>query len=174
VEVTTSWEGHEETTSWGTCDVPSSLAAGATSGGTDYTCPDPIKIPEIELYYSSVHFTITSAQNSCKVMSFRPYFYVKSTAAAYNTGAAVVDCSGAVAAPPIDCYGGAGTLIIPSFPTNGGIYFLTVEGTLTATYDVISANLQRQVSAAFSGWITVGYRMMPARPRVPPELLANS
>jgi hypothetical protein len=148
IEVQTSFEGTTETTTWGTCTVPATATASTAASGTVYPCSD-ITIPEIELYYSDIHFVITSAANTCKLISFRPYYYLKSVSNAYvNPAGTTVDCT---ANPtPIDCYGGVGTQIIPAFPNNGGVYFLTAAG-LTQTFTGTSANTQRQQAGPYTG-----------------------
>ena len=178
IEVTTSFEGTTTTTSWGVCSVPSTLAGAASASGTVYNCPTTFAIPEIELYYSDIQFTITSSASTCKVISFRPYYYQLSTNVAFVTaGGTTIDCSGGVTAPTADCYRGVGIAIIPSFPTNGGIYFLTATG-LSKTFTASSANTKRQSGGNFSNinnrWVANDASAATRASGIAGQLVANS
>ncbi|CAE78692.1 hypothetical protein AB1A81_03380 [Bdellovibrio bacteriovorus] len=98
-------------------------------------------IPEARLFYSHVNFKMgTSVASACPILKFRPYYYVRS-----NLDVVAPDPA---AMPPIlgspgytppgsdtaiscgdgkdkSCYGGAAPTLVPEFPKNGGLYFLT-------------------------------------------------
>ncbi|MBS1961054.1 MAG: hypothetical protein JST04_02475 [Bdellovibrionales bacterium] len=119
------------------CSVPSGSATG-----TAVTCSG--KIPEGQLYFSNLKFTVgTTSSNTCHTIVFRPYYYVASTAAAYTPpgSTSAVDCS----VLPLDgsCYNGAAKEIVPSFPDYSGVYFLTSTGN-EADYTISSGNTLQQ------------------------------
>ncbi|MEK2644527.1 hypothetical protein [Bdellovibrio sp. BCCA] len=84
-----------------------------------------ISVPEGQLYYSNVNFDIgTLSPEKCPIISFRPYYYLRSNTAGFTPpgDTTVVDCS--LQSDP-KCYGGAAPTLIPEFPKNTGLYFLT-------------------------------------------------
>ncbi len=153
VDVATQYESNDKgLDNKGTCKVGPDVTPRSDSGGTVVNCP-AISIPEQQLFFSNVHFTVTAAPDKCKIIFFRPYFYRISTSATYTppTATGPLDCSKNDQTEPATCYGGAGTLLIPSFPRNGGQYFLPGDGTtLTNTWIAKSANSQRQTGGAYS------------------------
>lgn len=115
------------------CSVPTGSAVG-----TAVTCTG--KIPEGQLYFSNLKFTVgTTTPSTCHTIIFRPYYYLASQAAGYIPpgSSSAVDCS----ASPIDssCYNGVAKEIVPSFPDATGIYFLTSTGN-ESDYDASSGN----------------------------------
>ncbi|WII71333.1 hypothetical protein QJS83_12755 [Bdellovibrio sp. 22V] len=115
-----SWEGTDGKTieRIGNCSIPNLAPIGHLEECT-------ISIPELKLYYSDVHFNVgTLADNSCAHINFSPYYYLRSTDAAYLPPGetSTVDCS--PTQKPAKCYGGAATNIAPDFPKNVGVYFL--------------------------------------------------
>ncbi len=106
------------------CTVPKDSAA------TDSTCS--VTIPEARMFFSDFRFTWGSTNSSvCKVMIFRPYYFLGS-----NTSAAFVpywstdqssplDCT--VSPTPADCYMGSARYVVPSFPSNTSLYVLSAQ-----------------------------------------------
>ncbi len=106
------------------------------------------KIPEAQLHYSSLHFTVgTSNPSICSILTFKPYYYLGSTAGLFDppwdssiTGAVCDTVTGPNGGPTdANCYDGAAKQIVASFPTYTGMYFLSANGAET-TYSIDSAN----------------------------------
>jgi hypothetical protein len=143
VKVSTSWETTPTLIDpQFTCSIPSGSATVST------TCTG--KIPEGQLHYSTLHFTVgTSNPSTCAILIFRPYYYLGSTAALFNppwdstiTGAVCNTVTGPNGGPAdANCYDGVAKQIVASFPTYTGMYFLTANGG-EKTYDADSANLK--------------------------------
>jgi len=117
-----------------TCRIPEgSATTSATCSGT---------VPEGQLHYSKIRFTVgTTNSSTCRILIFKPYYYVASNAAGFVPPwdtTTTVDCS--VGAPDdAACYDGVAKEIVTSFPTYTGMYFLTAEGA-EQSYDASSAN----------------------------------
>ena len=94
----------------GTCEVPATASRGSLT-----TCE--ISVDEGRLYYSNLRFTIATEATgplACSVLSFVPYYYVRSTSATYRAPSdplTDVNCSGAATVPGLLCYGGAGPVM---------------------------------------------------------------
>lgn len=125
----------------GSCIVPKNTVAGSTE--SNITCS--VSIPEAQLYYSNLDFKIgTSDSNYCAIISFKPYYYLRSTSATfkpYPSSTDVVDCTD----PSLEarCWGGAAPIIAPEFPKNFGTYFLPIAKSSTS-YTLTSSNSRRQ------------------------------
>ncbi len=129
-------------------DADTNLEGGCyiTSSSSATTCN--INIPESTLYYSDLIFKVgTNKAENCQRIVFRPYFYKRSASATYPIMTGVLDCSGPT--PPADCYGGAAPLLISSFPTSTGQYFLTGDS-IVAEYTLTSSNTRRTTSNDYS------------------------
>jgi hypothetical protein len=89
----------------------------------------------------NVGYNSTYNPYGCTIVTFTPYYYLASTAAAFQPGweQASENCS--TSPIPIGCYSGIGTVIIPSFPLYGGIYYDVAQSTtFTATGTSANAN----------------------------------
>lgn len=124
------------------CNVP----FGTTPGSPAATMACNLAVPEGNLYYSKLRFTIgTDDASTCAFVSFQPYYYQASSSAGFlpNWSQTPIDCS----ANPIsaDCFSGAALQIAPSFPTYRGTYILpTVESSHAYTID--SGNVKQRGS----------------------------
>ncbi len=101
-----------------TCEIAAGTAMlpyDPSGSGSSLNCR--VKIPEIQLYYSSLRFDVKIADKSCAVVVFRPYWYRASSAAAFTPrwGTTAIDCS--VADAPVECYSGPATKMVSQFPT---------------------------------------------------------
>ncbi len=95
-----------------------SCALDATDSiGTTKNCT--ITIPERKLYFSDLTFMMgTKNAAVCPVVIFSPYYYLRSSNAAYTAPgeATTTDCS--VSSKPTACYGGAAPALIGAdFPS---------------------------------------------------------
>lgn len=108
-----------------TCEVSPSAARGSTT-----TCE--MWVEEGKLHYSDLKFIVgTNAPDTCTIIKFRPYYYVRSTSATYTPAGASadeeIDCSALNSAK---CFGGAApTLLGSDFPNFKGRYFLSANQT---------------------------------------------
>jgi hypothetical protein len=149
VEVKTLWENATETQTHATCTVTDATVPKQAVTGTPVSCT--ASIPEAQLYYSSLRFSI-SASTQCDIVTFRPFYYQISDSAAYtppNTTTVVV-CDGSTTPIPQACFGGAGTNIITNLGTNTGLYFLPGFEP-SRDFEAISGNTKRQSAPEFSG-----------------------
>jgi hypothetical protein len=141
--VSTSWEGNDtDLTVWKSCDL------SGTVTGAPLTSTCSVLIPEGQLHFSKLHFIVgTTNPQTCKRLSFFPYYYKLSNGAAYTppwyTDTTTVDCSGVTVPMPVDCYDGAAPQILSTDfnPVGGytGRYFMTAAET-EHTYTIVSAN----------------------------------
>lgn len=120
-------------------------ANGTAASPANVTCT--VNVPETQLFYSKMKFTITHDTATCSLASFCPYYYQKSNAAGFDpdgTGTAV-DCS---ATPvPDACYGGPAKELVPSFrPVTGGntCIFSTSSTALEKTASAPNEKTSRQ------------------------------
>jgi hypothetical protein len=102
------------------CEVPRLAPIGTVKNCT-------FTVPEAKLYYSNLKFIIgTTMPSVCSIVHFDPYYYRRSTNAAFKPPGEEtdIDCS---ATPAADnkCYGGAAPTILDDFPKNTGRYFNT-------------------------------------------------
>jgi len=133
VEVSTIYEGGTDSTVEGRCNIDT------TNPSVHQTCT--VRIPELRLHFSGLSFKIgTSSADTCAQISFQPYYYQRSSSAAYLPyGTTSIDCS---ATPPANagCYGGAAPALLKTdFPGFKGLYFLPAVS-LTGTFTVPSSN----------------------------------
>lgn len=137
VEVRASYENNSSKTLFGSCSVSTSDPIGTTK-----TCT--IRFPELLLYNSELEFYVaTNNKNTCKKVSFVPYYYLKSNSSTMlidNSAGTTADCSGQ-ASPP-ECWGGAAPNIIEGFPASRGLYFLTVNQ-LSSKYELESSDIRQ-------------------------------
>lgn len=117
---------------------------------TSDTCT--INIPELTMHYSDIIFKVgTNSTSQCDMVSFRPYYYLRSTNAAFVPVAGrpteTKDCS--ISGSEKFCYGGAAPEIVPSFGSYTGVYFLT-NASIETEYTLPSANTRYGTSAADS------------------------
>lgn len=111
--------------------------------GTSINCE--ISVPEEKMYYSGFRFTTgTLDPVACPIVHFNPYFYQRSSSAAYVPPGATssIDCSGAADMDKM-CFGGAATNLIEGFPKNTGYYFVT-SLTEKQDYSMKSENSTKQ------------------------------
>lgn len=134
LKVSTAWEETPDT--WVdkvTCQIPlGSATVLSTCSGT---------VPEGQLHFSKIKFTVgTTNPTACKIVIFRPYYYMLSTGAAYTPpwGDTAIDCS---TDPTADCYDGVALDIVPSFPDFTALYYLTTNA-LENQYEATSSNLK--------------------------------
>lgn len=105
-----------------------------------------INVPELTLHFSDLSFKVgTGSASNCEVIIFRPYYFLRSTSAAYvndlSAPTTTIDCS--VASPVAGCYGGAGPALFgTTFGINTAKYFLT-KNELSHAFDLPSINTQR-------------------------------
>lgn len=132
VQVLSSFEGASDTTYQGGCYFDASESPPMTR-----TCT--VRIPELVLHFSDLHFKIGSNDKvNCTQVAFFPYFYLRSTSPTYLPPGATttIDCSNS---DKMDCFGGAAPKMLPSFLSASGVYFLpSVKD--NATYDLKSSN----------------------------------
>lgn len=142
-ELKTNYEKVEGATLFQRCYIPK----GTTASGTGSTIECKIQIPELQLYYSDLTFTIGSANpETCRNVTFIPYYYVRSTSAVFKPGATEYDCSKALSPTsdtPKQCFGGSAVALAPGFPLNSGVYILPAYES-KASYVLKSANSLRQ------------------------------
>lgn len=95
--------------------------------GPAKTCT--ISIPELVLYFSDLIFEVsTQSRLTCTNITFTPFSYARSVSAGFvNDRAVTVDCSEPLYQRSADCYGGAAKDIVPGFPLNQSVYFLTAN-----------------------------------------------
>ncbi|WP_374029817.1 hypothetical protein [Bdellovibrio bacteriovorus] len=142
-----SWEGSDGQTTerMGNCSISPNAPIPTT-----INCS--IAVPELQLYYSKVHFLIgTLKPEACSAIDFVPYYYRRSNQANFKPAGsdADIDCS----ASPADkkCYGGAGPSMIEKFPADKGTYFLPY---VTSSYDFV---LESENSTRWYGGTHVNY-----------------
>ncbi|MFV8248547.1 hypothetical protein [Bdellovibrio bacteriovorus] len=115
-------------------------------------------IPEAQLYYSHLQFKMgTTVASSCPILKFRPYSYMRSNmglVAADPTATPPVAGQPGYTAPDTEtaiscstgkdgiCYGGAAPTMVPDFPLNDHLYFMTHIGPESA-YTLNSENSLR-------------------------------
>lgn len=86
-----------------------------------------VAVPEGRLYFSSMSFSFTWLDTSCKLLTYAPYYYQGSSGAAFfppwNLGSATpIVCN--VSPLPVGCYSGAASgLGIPGFPIANALIF---------------------------------------------------
>lgn len=117
-----------------------SFAEDASEGST-VNCT--VSIPEGRLYYSNVNFDIgTSNVAKCPIINFSPYYYRRSNTAGFTPRGetTAIDCS--AVEPDAKCFGGAAPTLVPEFPKNTGLYFLTGV-TPASSYTLPSENKTR-------------------------------
>ncbi|WP_413585795.1 hypothetical protein [Bdellovibrio sp. HCB274] len=143
LNVSTRWETQDDTATpqlHKTCKI-NSLA------GDGYTEQCTATIPEGQLYYSDVIFTVgTKLATMCPIVSMHFYYYIRSNSATYMPpgDTTTVDCSTeAKRDAEKKCWGGAAPQILDTdFPKNTGLYHLT-GASLFNSYTLESANSVR-------------------------------
>lgn len=100
----------------------------ATASSPVATCT--VVVPEGRLYYSDLKIAYSWMPQSCRLMTFQPYYYQASNSAAYvKPGAdSAVDCSGILTA---DCFGGPAKELVTNFPKKVALIYLPDETTLS-------------------------------------------
>lgn len=149
LKVETTWETDEDNslgpTTHANCTVPDGSAAGTTVACT-------ANIPEGQLYYSNIKFTMgTNSPVTCSRLVFQPYYYKASVSATFRpfwSPDADIDCSGATAEAGATCYNGVATEIVPEFPKFRAVYFMT-EVQAESSFTAKSGNKQ---SAGSNRW----------------------
>ena len=143
----------------------------AASVGDTLECN--LQIDELTLYYSDLKFVVaTKDKQTCELISFIPYFYLKSNSAVFPPDAPggedppePIDCS---ALSKKECWGGAAPVLLEDFPVNTSRYFLPADG-LSRTYELPSINTLRQQGADRSLNTNVPYtNNLPASSRSTP------
>lgn len=135
LNISTKWETGSTVQSFKTCSLSSLTAPDATM-----TCN--VSIPEGQMYYSSIIFTVGSNNSAlCPIVTFTPYRYRRSVVDGYippgaDTG---VDCTDSKIK---QCWGGAAPTMIESFPKDFGKYFMTSVAT-AATFTLPSESATR-------------------------------
>lgn len=144
-------------------------AEGAVgSGSAQIICTPTVggdfSIPEGELYLSTLVFTAgTNDSSQCSQVIFRPYYYLASVTS-YVSGDAVkvgftTPWLTAIPTTPIDCtagkavagcFNGPAVSIVPNFPSNNAVFFLTESQALEAEFSVKSAYDFGQTSNRFT------------------------
>ncbi|MGZ3770408.1 MAG: hypothetical protein ACXVCP_16165 [Bdellovibrio sp.] len=120
IKLSSRWESAKDTDpfeNWGNCSIT------PTSSGPSLTCQ--LSIPEQQMFYSSIKFTVgTFKASECPVISFRPYYYKRSEVNGYVPpgSSTALDCSKTTGIDK-QCYGGAGPTLITDFPDSKGQYF---------------------------------------------------
>lgn len=139
------------------CQIPSTttpygsaVACTNTTGSTT----NSVAIPEGQLYYSSLTWTVTAGATTgtsgCTQIEFFPYYYLANNSNAAFTApwqSTPINCT--TVPTPAGCYGGLAGDIVPSFPTFNGVYFLTANGA-AATWSSKSANSHKYGSNRYS------------------------
>lgn len=141
VNLSSTWEtGSTTVTSLGTCTIDDD----STAGGAVNLCT--ITVPEGQLYFSKLKFSLTVADESCDLVNFRPYWYRRSDAAGFTPAgtSTPIDCDAPLLKDrPIGCFGGAARELAPSFPVNTGLIYFTESGG-TVEVELSSGNTIRQ------------------------------
>jgi len=135
-------------------DLQGSCYFSSTDSQTSTAKSCSIQIPENQLYYSDLVFTVGTTETSvCATVTFTPYRFQRSNSATFEVDdvATTVDCS----ASPLDvkCLGGAITILTDlSYDPNvyTGIYFVPTESTYSAQYTLKSSNTMRQTDTDYS------------------------
>jgi len=138
LKVGTQWESSSENAGFermGNCSFVSTAPAGSSMNCV-------VTIPEAQLYYSKVQFSIgTTDPVRCPIIHFTPYYYVRSNQAGYLPPDAdeTIDCSSLAEAK---CFGGSAPSLVPEFPKSNSLYFLTMVTPITS-YTLGSGNKLR-------------------------------
>ncbi len=127
----------------GTCTIASGTLP--TDAAANATCN--IQIPELQMYYSDIEFTIsTNSETTCSYISFVPFQFRRSNSATFRNDSdeTDVDCSGG---NPTDkyCYGGAAKFLLglkDQYPKSEGLYFIP-GANLRTTYTLPSSDTNR-------------------------------
>lgn len=141
LQLSLKWEGASDASyvPLGNCTVSASASRGSTTNCN-------LSVEEARLYFSDVRFTVgTLTPNKCAIVAFFPYWYRRSTNAAYTPPGetTAVDCSGATTEPDPKCYGGAApTVMSGEFPNSTGRYFVS-ELSLQKNFDIAAENTVR-------------------------------
>ncbi|WP_374078290.1 hypothetical protein [Bdellovibrio bacteriovorus] len=138
LKVGVQWESADPKSGFermGNCSLPADATQGSTVNCT-------VSIPEGQLYYSNVNFDVgTFNANSCPIVEFRPYYYMRANTANFTPPGetAAIDCS---LLQDKKCWGGAAPTMVTDFPKNTGYYFLTLVNA-TTNYTLPSENKTR-------------------------------
>jgi hypothetical protein len=155
INIATEWENSTITETRGQCSIDAGVAPGTANTAIKSTgdCI-PVKIPEIDLYYSNLVFTVGSnSPGTCSQITFQPYYFVRSTVAGFVPGPGVtaVDCS---VSPPgtaqAQCFGGTAPNMnetATAFPLSTSIYLLPSVNPYVS-YNLKSANTLRMAQTA--------------------------
>ncbi len=142
LEVKRNFEGGTSKTSIVSCEIPTTATLGTT-----LACN--VQVEELILHFSDLDFIYsTNSSSTCTRVVFRPYYYLKSTSAAFllDGADATTDCTVADA----NCYGGAAPgmpdLISGGFPKIGGLYYLT-RNQLSASTKLDAASIRVKSNA---------------------------
>jgi hypothetical protein len=125
--------------------LPGTLAANATC---------TVQIPELDLYYSDLEFSVaTNNVNTCAQIVFTPFQYRRSNSATFpiDGDGTTVDCSGTRPTEKY-CYGGAAKnleLLADTYPENRSLYFLTANN-LSKTFNLATSDTNRQTDKHLS------------------------
>ncbi len=110
------------------CAFPSGSISGASKSCT-------LTVPEGTLYYSKINFLVgTNLHKSCPILTFRPYYYKKSSDANFTPDGhdTDFDCQTDNSTTPKECYGGAAPAMLDKFPQYTGRYFLPYKNMATS------------------------------------------
>lgn len=135
VLVSTSYEGQTDSTTQGACYIDTTTAPPSATSCT-------VRIPELTLYYSDLHFEIGSNDAvTCAQVAFYPYYYRKDSTSAFTPpgDATPIDCT---AGDNAKCFGGAAVTMLDKFPGLKGVYFLPMV-VPKATFNLKSSNTLR-------------------------------
>lgn len=140
VLVSSSYEGQTDITTQGACYIDTTTAPPNAVSCT-------VRIPELTLYYSDLHFEIGSNDAvTCAQVSFAPYYYRKDSTSSFTPpgASAAIDCT---AGDNAQCFGGAAVSMLTKFPALKGVYFLPMvtpkaSFTLKASNTLLIDNLK--------------------------------
>lgn len=136
ITIRRNYEGHTRKVIVGTCAIT------PTDVVTQKTCN--INIPELDLYYSDLEFTVsTNNASTCALIAFQPYYYVRSTSNAFSKDGETGDTDCQALPTDLYCFGGAAKTMVEGFPLNRANYFLPIV-TLKDAYVLKSTNTLRE------------------------------
>lgn len=131
------------------CSIPRLASQGA-----EIDCI--FRFPEARLYYSDLKFMVgTTMSASCPLLSFSPYYYMRSRDDEFQPAGKEVkiNCDPATrTSNDPACYGGAAPAMIAGFPKSTGTYFNT-NIMSQAIYPLLSENSTRMYGGAMVNYL---------------------
>lgn len=169
LQISTKWEAGTEVTTHGTCQIRSNSPLNS-----EIDCD--ISVPEGQLYYSAVNFTVgTKLAALCTTLNFYPYYYrIDASDTDYFPPGEKepAKCSTEIGSNK-KCWGGAAPHLVPDFPSSDGVYFMPPNGP-QKTFTLESGNSLRW-TAGRNNYSTVNNMLLGSRGTARPgRYTANS